>query len=213
MEKIKSGCLSWQSDKDIKIICGVLKSGQCVIGSTDTVLGLFSTLTEDGFERLNKIKGRSNKPYLVVVGSFDKLSLFSDDFSKDSINSIVKSFWSGPLTLVVNARPSLPNFLALNGTIAIRIPKHKGLLKLLKSFDGLFSTSANKIGKPVCRNLNNLDSDILENTSSFILENLDLDYSYQGVSSTILDCTCSPFKIIRKGAYKISDIKKRAIVK
>lgn len=47
-------------------------------------------------------------------------------------------------------------------TVAIRCPEHAGLQNVLKHFDGLFSTSANKTGMPAPVKFEDIDKNLLE---------------------------------------------------
>ena len=207
---MKSIALSWSQKKDVDFLVQVLKKEGVILGSSDTVLGFLATLTAGGFKTLNRLKQRSSKPYLILVGSEKKVFNFSDDFKKDPIKKLIKFFWPGPLTIIVQAKSSLPAYMCSDDrTVAIRVPNHEGLLSLLKNFDGLFSTSVNKSGEPVFRFFSKISSDIFEKVECCVGDDEDINKEYPEVASTIVDCTVYPFKIVRLGVISKNDLEKK----
>ena len=148
----------WNDPLFIDRIARSLKQNHVIAGTSDTVLGLLAPLTSQGKQAIDAIKVRERKPYLVLVSSLAKAKEFSDSFSDSKVQSLAKKYWPGPLTLVLPAKEDIPDFICSSErTIALRIPDHPGLLQLLASFDGLFSTSANLSGQPVPDSIEQLD--------------------------------------------------------
>lgn len=178
----------------------LLKGGQIVAGTSDTVAGLLAPLTQQGFDALNMIKGRSNKPYLVLLPDKTRVAEYCTVSAVPGVLKLMGACWPGPLTLILPAKPGVPSYLAHQGAIAVRVPQHRGLLTLLAMCGGLFSTSANYTGQPVPERVDSIDNDILDKVAAIIVD--------QGVvatvPSTILDCTHNRIKVIREGVYGIS---------
>ena len=192
--------LSWNDPKNIDLISKSLQTGNIGVGTSDTVIGFLAPLTDNGFAALNQIKGRQEKPYLILVKDIDKAKQFSDDFNNPKINALVQRFWPGPLTIIVTARKDVPAYMqSKDGTIAIRVPDHKGLQRLLERFKGLFSTSANKAGEPIPSNINSIHSDILKKIDFIITDD---GRKEEKIPSTIIDCTQEPYIVVREGAIK-----------
>jgi L-threonylcarbamoyladenylate synthase len=191
--------LFWDLQADIEVIKKILQEEKIVIGTSDTVLGFLSPLSERGFLMLNALKGRTEKPYIVLVGSLQKAQEFSDDFAPGKPAYILgQKFWPGPLTLIVSAKKDLPSWLrSKNGTIALRFPAHEGLQKLLVKLPGLFSTSANKSGEAVPLTIDDVDSTIKEKCAGIII---DRAAKVTTIASTIVDCTQAKPTVIRQGA-------------
>ncbi len=177
----------------------ILQRGGVVLGHSDTVFGLLAQLSFEGVTSLNRVKGRHNKPYLVLVENKEKALALIEKPISESLQRLMDVCWPGPLTLVCKARSDLPDFIkGENGTIAIRVPDHQGLQSLLRHVDGLFSTSANKAGDSVPACLEEVDSSLLGSIDCIVL-NYDRDCCDKGV------CTDkSAGKSVGKGVDKNS---------
>jgi L-threonylcarbamoyladenylate synthase len=193
--------LFWGNRETIIQIADLLKSGKVVLAAGDTVLGLLADISQNGFAQLDAIKKRSNQPYLLLVENKQKaLNLIEKTFiEKCQIEKIMDICWPGPATLILKAKPEVPEGVkSPDGTIAIRVPDHKGLLQLLHHFDALYSTSANLKGQPVPANLEEIDPTIVQSVASIVLNDND---AASTLASTIIDCTGETLKIIRQGAF------------
>jgi len=187
------------SDDALQNIQSALEQAALIVGTSDTVFGFLAIPTQAGFEVLNRVKGRSEKPYLVLVGSQqDALALCAEQ-DRQKLQRLMSHFWPGPLTLIVRAKESVPSYMkSKEGTIAMRLPDHTGLQKLLKRIPVLFSTSANYAGHPVPHDKKDVDPTIIAQCAYFVLD--EHSQSQPSLPSTILDCTEEPFKIVREGA-------------
>lgn len=197
-------CLNNSMDRALLI--EVLRKGQGVAGSSDTVLGLLSDTTEQGRKFLDETKGRQEKPYIILIESCLKASYFVDRDELDRVQGLLEAFWPGPLTVIFKAKQGLPSYLTgSDGRVALRVPKHPGLLALLKHFKGLFSTSANLTGKPVPVSVDEIDPKILASVSYVALDD---QPQMQKPPSTIIDCSGTEIKLVREGAILWSEIEK-----
>lgn len=198
--------LYWDDKDAIALIGRALSANQVVAGTSDTVWGLLAPLSRAGFERLNSIKGRSDKPYLILIGDKKNAVHFVENSQSFHIEKIITACWPGPLTLILKARADLPDFMkAEEGTIALRMPNHAGLLQLLARFDGLFSTSANRAGQPVPMSIDDLDPVIMQAISYLII---DREEQVTTKPSTILDCSNDHIRVVREGAYSVGKLKR-----
>lgn len=68
----------WNHPATVSILSKLLDQDAIILASGDTVLGLWGNITQVVFDKLNMIKQRYDKPYLIVIGSVDKLPLFTD---------------------------------------------------------------------------------------------------------------------------------------
>ncbi len=190
----------WNSEKTIPVLRSVLDNNQVILASGDTVLGLWGKPTLEVFEKLNTIKQRHDKPYLLVIDSIEKLSLFTDQIFSERLKNLMQTCWPGAVTLIFKARPDLPFWLkSSDGTIAIRIPDHVGLLKLLKHFDALFSTSANIHGQPIPESVALVSRDIVEQVGALCIQEGQLVYPQN--PSTILDISTGSIQMVREGIF------------
>lgn len=203
--------LSWQDPNIIKNITELLQKNNILVTTTDTIPGFLSNLTQQSVDQLNKIKGsRSEKPYIILISDFTKLQKFVDlPALSTEIHNMISQLWPGPLTAIFKAKSDLPDFLkSKTGTVALRCPKHAGLLAVLENFDGLFSTSANKSGQPTPQSINDIEADVLAQVDC-IVNSSDSEFNQ---ASTILDFSRydanKKIYLVRQGAYSIADIKK-----
>lgn len=199
----------WNDPQIVPIIQQEIQAGGVIVGTSDTVLGLLASLTYEGFLTLNTIKGRERKPYIILIHDADKLSRFvsirNDSYSNLHIERLIKACWPGPVTLIFKAKSDLPMFLkSAEGTVALRVPSHPWLQKLLTTGEGLFSTSANRAGQPTPQTVKELDEQIKHAVKYAVV---DEDYeSKEHLVSTILDCTNDKIKVVREGAYPIKEL-------
>lgn len=206
--------LKWKYKEDLCLLKVSLCKNEVAIVSTDTVLGLSGALTQPAFNALTKLKGdRSNKPYLILIGSLEKLPFFLEKPIKNKqLLKLLAYCWPGPLTVVFKAKSTLPAWIASSeGTVALRCPNHDGLLTLLADFEGIYSTSANKSGKPIPESFQYVNQDIL-NEVSYVM--LDDEQRTEKTPSTIIDCseladhTDGKIRVIREGKYPITELEK-----
>lgn len=195
----------WNDPSSISTLQAVLDRDGIVLASGDTVLGLCARLTQKSFKNINEIKQRSGKPYLILIGSADKLNLFIDQELCEKLKTLVKTCWPGPVTLVFKAKQSLEPWMASeSGTIAVRVPDHDGLLKLLNHYDGLFSTSANISTKTIPSSIDVVDLEILDRVGAICI---DREHEMNQQSpSTILDCSTGDIQVLRQGAFSIETL-------
>ncbi|MBM3886294.1 L-threonylcarbamoyladenylate synthase [Candidatus Dependentiae bacterium] len=204
--------LSWSKAEDLKIITSLLTDNEIIVGSSDTVLGLLGNTTAGASASLDRIKKRSKKAYIVLISDKEKLDCFIAQPLPEAMQKLVNHCWPGPLTLILKAHESIPCYLKSDkGSIALRIPRHEGLLQVLKNFKGLFSTSANKSGQPVAHIPSELDPSILQESACLVLD--ENEKSTTIIPSTILDCTGQEIHVIREGAYSIRQLEQISGIK
>lgn len=192
----------WADPAERLQVVNLLRGKNILIATSDTVLGLLAPLTESSVSLLNEIKGRQNKPYIILIENKSKLSLFVDPQDISLVECLVTHCWPGPLTLIFKACAGLPAWLqGADGTIAVRVPNHAGLLSTLAHFDGLFSTSANLSGQPVPTTIEQVDVSIVSRITGIVLESEGEPESSTLLPSTILDCTGSEPRMVREGAF------------
>ncbi len=189
--------IEWQDVSAVEKIKNAIKKGNLVAGTSDTVPGLLASLTQEGQDALNRAKQRRDMPYLVLAHSSDQIASLTDAINHEPIASLAAEFWPGPLTLILPAKKEAPAYAqSASGGIAVRIPAHDGLLKLLAQTGPLFSTSANRSGHPVPTTLAELDPEIKAQVALLVKD----DDQKEKMPSTILDCTGEGIKIMREGA-------------
>ncbi|TET36143.1 Sua5/YciO/YrdC/YwlC family protein [Candidatus Dependentiae bacterium] len=188
----------WQDKTIVDEIVTIVQKNQIVAGTSDTIIGLIAPLTQKGFDTLNRLKERSDKPYLVLVAHKEQADQFTDALKKEPLKTVVENCWPGPLTLIVSAKDSVPSFAtSASKAIALRVPNHPGLQEIASRMGGIFSTSANPANQPVPQTIDELDPTIKYSVALLIDDHNETKKN----PSTILDCTGNTVKIIREGAY------------
>ena len=186
-------------DNSLSLIKKTLAEGGLIAYPTDTFYGIGADpFNSEAVSKIFKIKNRSaGKPILVLVSSLDQLKLLTPKISALSQKAMA-AFWPGPLTLLFDAQPTLPNALtAGSGKIGVRFPSHAITLKLIEG-----------IGHPLTASSANLSGEDNPETAGEVELSLgpNLDLILDGgrtkglLPSTVLDSTDSPPRIVREGA-------------
>lgn len=200
---MKSTALSWLDKIGVDRLVADLKAHRVAVTSTDTVFGLLAQADEQGFEHLNRIKKRGDKPYLILISGADRLADFVELPLAPAVDKLVRHCWPGPLTLIFKARPGVPEYmLGAGGTIAIRVPAHPGLLSILPHFRALFSTSANLSGERPPESVDALSGEILGQIACLVAD----EHPLKSLPSTIIDCSGEKLKVVREGAYAVAEL-------
>ncbi len=175
----------------------VLKRGGIIAFPTDTVYGLAAMVTDAGaIEKLFAAKGRDfNKAIAVLVGDEEQVGQIAVNLN-DRVKKIMRQYWPGAITLVVEKNPGLPVVLSPSNTVGVRMPRHDFALALLRAVGPLATTSANISGQrnPITA------QDVLEQLNGRVELILDGGTCPGGVPSTVLDCTGAKLVILRLGA-------------
>lgn len=201
--------LYWEDHQSIDQISTIIQNDGVVVGSSDTVFGLLANTTQAGFCGLNAIKKRTEKPYIILIDSIDKLKYFISGEPSKAVLKLLQFGWPGPLTVIFQAKPGTPDFLCSSDhKVALRIPKHTGLLRLAANFIGLFSTSANLTGEYLPSLLSELNPQIINKVELIVTDRYNLVNVKTNLPSTILDCSTDEIKLIRAGAYDIATLEK-----
>ncbi|HKZ26195.1 MAG TPA: L-threonylcarbamoyladenylate synthase [Acidimicrobiia bacterium] len=179
-----------------------LRAGRIVGVPTDTVYGI-AAHPELGtaVAQLFVLKGRlPTKPIGVLVASLveaENLGLFTP-----AARRLAARYWPGPLTLVVRALVSLPEWVGdpLTSTVGIRVPHHPVTQALLEVSGPIAVTSANRSG-----HLPALDHVAAEtefgNRVAIYLEGR----CPGGISSTVVDATGAWPAVLRPGPVVLDD--------
>ena len=188
----------------IKKAARLLSEGRLVAFPTETVYGLGAdALSPDAVAGIFTAKGRpQDNPLIVHVASVEDAENIA--FVDARARALMKSFWPGPLTLVLPARESVP--LVTRGgldTVALRMPLHPTALALIKACGfPLAAPSANKSGRPSPTTAQAVFDD-LAGRIDMILDSGPADV---GLESTVLDTTGKYLTILRPGGVTCEDL-------
>ncbi len=131
-------------------IAAVLRSGGVMAYPTDTFYGLGAdAFSAAAVEKIYSLKQRDpGKPLSIVVADPAQARHAARDLPP-LLEILARTFWPGPLTLVLNAAPVFPaELLGPGGTIALRVPAVAWLRDLLRLTGfPITATSANLSGE------------------------------------------------------------------
>jgi tRNA threonylcarbamoyl adenosine modification protein (Sua5/YciO/YrdC/YwlC family) len=181
----------------IKAAAVALKSGKLVVFPTETVYGIGANANnKDAMARLRLLKERQKGPFSFHIAGMSDLKRLNVVLDRKA-RKLIKRFWPGPLTLVLNTNSGKG--------IGVRMPAHPVALRLLKAARAsVVAPSANfKARNPAIT-----AAQALEDLNEFVDMIIDGGGARIGLSSTVLDMTKSPPKILRRGAVAKKDIEK-----
>lgn len=135
-----------------EVLVPVLDRGGVLAVPTESSYGLAADpRSPEGIDRVFRLKGRETAKALpLVAADLDQvLEMTGPDAPEGAaLRRFAPRIWPGPVSLVLAAAPGLPA-AAPDGTVAIRIPAHAGLRRLLAAVGRpLTATSANRSGEP-----------------------------------------------------------------
>lgn len=132
-----------------------LQKGQVVAAPAEGVYGYCADpFNPQALANLLEIKQRSpKKGFILLISHLKQLNDLCQDIdmaNEKHITEAVVTHWPGPVTLILPARPGLPETLTGGqNTIAIRLPSEPYMLEYLNYFGSpLVSTSLNLSGQP-----------------------------------------------------------------
>lgn len=191
----------------LKEAAEIIQSGGLVLFPTETVYGLGANgLDENAVQNIFKAKGRSSdNPLILHISDFNMLNNIVENIS-DVEYKLMKEFWPGPFTIILNRKPVVPNIVTANlDTVGIRMPSNEIANKLI-SYSGLpiAAPSANISGKPSGTNI----SDIFDELSDKVDCIIDGGNTLVGLESTVVRVIDGIPTILRPGKITPEDIKR-----
>ncbi|MEM1206953.1 MAG: L-threonylcarbamoyladenylate synthase [Acidobacteriota bacterium] len=139
----------WRDGDDPEPLRALVASGGVLAIPTESSYGLAADpRSADGVAGIFRLKGRPGGEALpVVIADLDQLGPLGVDLD-DPVLRAVAGAWPAPLSLVVGTNRPWPAG-AGRTTLAVRIPAHPGLRRLLRTLGcALTATSANRSGAP-----------------------------------------------------------------
>ena len=183
----------------------VIGEGGLIVMPTDTVYGIAA----DAFSAravstllAAKGRGRDMPPPVLVQGQDTLLALVSG--ADERIMALVTQFWPGPLTVICHAQPMLDWDLGDTwGTVALRMPDDPDALALLGETGPLAVSSANTHGEPAAETISAAESMLGDSVGIYLDGG---PRSGQG-SSTIVDMTSDPPRVVREGPLTLDRLR------
>ena len=190
---------------EFELVKKALDSSLVVAFPTETVMGLGVYFDDEkAYHLLNQIKRRpEDKPYTMMLGDENDIDKYAYLTLRD--RQIISKFMPGPITVLLRAKPSVPNYVTHGtGIIGIRVPDMQNMRDMLHYLDKpLLVPSANRSGERPLKTYIEVQKEFGD----------ELGYIYQedalGLKpSTIVDLTNEDVKIIREGPISLEDIKR-----
>lgn len=184
------------------------ESGGAFAYPTATVYGFGSAVTPLAIGHLTSLKRRPpDKRFLVVSGTSSSFRALA---WTDDARRLAHAFWPGRLTLLLgDPVGSFPEELrGPNGAVAVRHSPHPVVRALEWAVGGpLTSTSANAPGVPPALDGRGAAA-ALETLGADPIWVIDGGALRPSASSTIVDCTADPPRVVREGALSTSAIER-----
>ncbi len=177
-----------------------IRQGKVVLYPTDTLYGLgCDPFNEEALRRLFAIKGRSEKKgVLLLIQDYSYAEVVSDHIP-ELYYELVKAFWPGPVTLLLEGNSSCSRLLlGEEGKVGLRHPDLAFLQLWMAAIPGpIVSTSANVSGEPLA-SLEDLKQ-LFDHQVDLIIEGTGMEQPSQ--PSTVVDLTMDPPRIVRAGRW------------
>ncbi len=176
----------------------IIKNGGLVAFPTETVYGLgANALDSDAVRKIFHAKNRPvDNPVILHIGNIKELNLYAASICPEAYQ-LTKTFWPGPLTLVLNKTLKVPAVVTADmDTVCIRMPQHLVALALIEASGvPIAAPSANVSTRPSPTHA----SHVIEDLDGKVDLILDAGPVEVGIESTIVDMTHAPFEIVRPG--------------
>ena len=176
-----------------------LHAGGLIAYPTETVYGFGGLVRDDALAELSALKSRDeSKPFLILVRS-------ATDFQgvrwTPSARKLADRFWPGALSIALCVDRDMPTrILSEEGTVALRATPHEGIRMLLERLgEPITSTSANLPRSAPATSADEVAHVLreMEREDVLILDGGQLPPS---ASSTLVDCSVDPPRVLREGA-------------
>jgi len=176
----------------------LLRAGEIVALPTETVYGLAANaLDENAVAKIFQVKGRpAHNPIIVHVASNEVARDCAAGWP-ELAEKFSKSFWPGPLTLVLPRAKKIPEMVTAGGaTVGVRWPSHPFMQAVIR-----------ECGFPLAAPSANLSNQISPTNAEHVRAQLagkipllvDGGQSQVGIESTVLDLTVTPPRVLRPG--------------
>jgi len=183
----------------------LLAAGEVVALPTETVYGLAANaLDEQAVAKIFQIKGRpAHNPIIVHVASHELARGCVQDWT-ELADQFARSFWPGPLTLVLPRAEMIPEVVTAGGaTVGVRWPSHPFMQAVIRECGfPLAAPSANLSNQISPTNAGHVHSQLAGKIPLIV----DGGQSQVGIESTVLDLSVSPPRVLRPGMIHMESL-------
>lgn len=183
-----------------------LKRGEVLAVATDTVYGLVADpRNQAAVDHLFTLKGRArHHPLQVLAASPEQArSLITIPLRAEGLTK----HWPGPLTLVSHSKQLFANGVGEKNRqhqtkLGVRVPRNSTALKLLLAFGGpLAASSANRSGQVDSISASQVRRVFPKGLGGLLEADREVQHA---ASSTVVDVTDTPWRILRQGVLRIT---------
>jgi L-threonylcarbamoyladenylate synthase len=167
---------------------------------TDTVYGVVARAEDPAaVARLYELKKRDHKPGTIIAANLEQLEELG---LKHRYLTAVTQYWPGAVSVVIPAAdPKLAYLHQGKMSLAVRLPKHPELQKLLEQTGPLVTSSANQPGEPIAVTIAQVKA-YFGDRLDFYCDGGDLSNQQPSTIIRIVDDTV---EVLRPGAVNIDD--------
>lgn len=198
MKKTEIFDLSSLKTEELSYIAKALLQGAAAVIPTDTVYGLVVCAKPAFLKILNEVKKNPPEKPAQILCSAEQAFLLSKDCP--GLRAALK-FWPGALTAVLPASLAGKELSGLD-SVGLRVPGGALIAELFKLTNRpLYASSANMHSLPTLENEEEVVS-VFEGTADIIIKGGFL----KAGPSCVIDFTCRPPKMLRRGALKDEEL-------
>jgi L-threonylcarbamoyladenylate synthase len=188
--------------EEIEQAVQVFNQGGIVIFPTDTAYGIGCRMdNEKAVQRLFTLRKRPlTQATPVLISSIEMAQKYLLPIPKDVKEQLLDIYWPGALTIIFNCiKMKVPELVRGGGdSLGVRIPNHQTILAIIKRIGvPILGPSANFHGEKTPYSFEDIDKELVKQIDYVIEDTCDMKKV-----STLIDCTVSPWKILREGAVK-----------
>lgn len=190
----------------------LLIQGEVVAFPTETVYALAADAqNEAALIKLFALKNRPmDKALSLLIGETSAVDFFAQNIAP-AARDLIHAFFPGPLTLILERSQNVPKMVTSGrNSVGLRMPNHKIALGVLREFARLKKTPA-ALAAPSANRTNALSATSFEHVLNAFNEKIPRILKGEcqvGLESSIVDCTKTPFLLLRRGAIALKDLQK-----
>ncbi len=197
------------TDDAIEAAVQALRAGGTVVFPTDTVYGIGAlpgdTAAAHRLFRARRLSPGGSLP--VLLASADALGRVAAAVPAPA-RRLAAAFWPGPLTLVLRRAPGFRGGVAGDeDTVAVRVPAQDGTCRLIAAAGGALAVVAVSDRRPA--SVTALAASRLVGARVDLI--LDGGRCTGGVESSIVDCSRTPYRVLREAALTREALSRAAL--
>jgi L-threonylcarbamoyladenylate synthase len=194
-----------QTTETLAQIAESIRRGGVIAFRTDTFYGLGADpFNRAAVRKIKQLKGRDDrKPILIVISERNQIDRLITERTR-SFNLLAERFWPGPLTLIGQATPEVPEEItAGTGTVGMRLPDDDKVRALVRDCGGaLTATSANPSDQEPAKTA----QEVFRYFGDAVGLILDDGPARSALPSTVIDAGEIEPRLIREGVIAWADV-------